>query len=650
MARRLLRPRSWPLAAKITADLLLASLVPLLLAVWLTSSRADRQLDREARQSIGLLAGVTAAQLDQLISDTRRLLVQASKDVRLEQFCAGDAAQRDLLREEIARKLRIIVGSNPDFASMFLTDASGIGIAATRDSNLGMDFRFREYCTRALAGETYVSEMLVGKTSDQPGIYVAAPIHAPGSDANPDAPVVGCAVLKLDGGLVWKMIDAIRVGQRGHALLSDADGVVIAAPEKALLYRSFDAIDPARIAEIDPQTTWGKPTIEPLGIPALMQVKRERKERRGTAAFDASAAFAQPAGDRWIAGYCWMAERDWLVSIVQPQSEFTQSLSDLVRERVLIVLVVGALAAALAVWRARGIVRPVAEVADAAHRLAEGDFSVRAAKSSDDEIGRLADAFNHMVPHLKERVDLQQSLAVAMEVQKSLLPAADPTPARLDVAGRSRYCDATGGDYYDFLDIARVSDTGAMIAVGDVMGHGVASALLMATARAALRAHANDDPNLASLMMKVNRVLAADARHNRFMTMALVVIDPARGTARWASAGHDPTIVFHPDTNTFEEFEGGGVPLGMIEDEVYEQYSRDGLRAGDVLVIGTDGIWEMANPENQLFGKDRLREIIRAHHARPAREIADTLERELAAFRGPASVQDDVTFVVIKIK
>lgn len=642
MASRIFRPRSWPLAAKISADLLLASLVPLLVAVWLTSARGDRQLDRRARENIGLLAGVTAAQLDQLITDTRRLVVQASKDARVQRFCAGGEAERAALRDEVTGELKIIVESNPDFASMFLTDARGVGIAATRDSNLKMDFNFREYCRRALAGETFVSEMLVGKTSDKPGIYFSAPVHSP------DGSVAGTAVLKLDGGLVWKMIDAVKIGERGFAVLSDADGVIIAAPDKTQLYRSFGPIAPERVKEIDPATTWGKPTIEPLGVPALMHVRGQRTTRQGTESFDGSEAFGTPAGSRWIGGYSWMGERDWLVSIVQPESEFRQSLSELVRERALIVLAVAGIAGALAVYRARGIVRPVAAVADAARRLSEGDFSARAEKAGDDEIGELADAFNDMVPQLRERVDLQQSLAVAMEVQKSLLPEKDPAPARLDVAGRSKYCDATGGDYYDFLDVLPAGK-GTMVAVGDVMGHGVASALLMATARAALRAHAGPDTDLASLMMKVNRVLAADARHNRFMTMALVVIEPEAGRARWASAGHDPTIVYRVGADAFMEFEGGGVPLGMIEDEAYQQYSGEGLSSGDVLVIGTDGIWEMANPAGELFGKDRLRSLIREHHARPARELADILERTLGEFRGSASVLDDVTFVIIKL-
>jgi serine phosphatase RsbU (regulator of sigma subunit) len=601
-------------------------------------------MDSTARQNIGLLAGVTAARLDQLVLDARRLAVQVSRDAQVERYCAGSEPERAALRDDISRKLRAVVESNPDYASMFITNEKGIGIAATSAANMGMDFNFREYYRRARAGEPYVSEMLVGKTSSRPGIYAAAPVRAGESKE-----VIGVAVLKIDGELVWRMIDSVHVGARGYALLSDADGVIIAAPDRTLLYKSIAALAPDRIAAIDPQTRWGIATVGSLGIDELMHTKDDQQDRQGTVSFLGTRAFSPTPAERWIAGYSWMNERDWCVSIVEPEGDFERSMSEVLREQTLIVIVVAALAGALALWRARGIVRPVRAVSDAARRLSEGDFAARAEVASDDEIGQLAHAFNDMVPQLKERVDLQQSLAVAMEVQKSLLPAVDPRPERLDIAGRSKYCDATGGDYYDFLDISRVSKTGTMVAVGDVMGHGVASALLMATARAALRSHASEETDLSLLMRKVNRVLAADARHNRFMTMALVVIDPAKGTARWASAGHDPTIVFHPSSSTFEELEGGGVPLGMIEDEEYEQYSYSGLGRGDVLVIGTDGIWEMANVNGQMFGKDRLRAIIREHHVRPAREIADVLESTLAVFRGPASAQDDVTFVVIKI-
>jgi len=107
-----------------------------------------------------------------------------------------------------------------------------------------------------------------------------------------------------------------------------------------------------------------------------------------------------------------------------------------------------------------------------------------------------------MAGNLKEHIELRQSLAVAVEVQRSLLPAADPAAAGLDIAGRSKYCDAAGGDYFDFIDVANPRERAILIAVGDVMGHGISAALLMASARAALRAQATGSGDLARVMTK----------------------------------------------------------------------------------------------------------------------------------------------------
>ena len=254
-----------------------------------------------------------------------------------------------------------------------------------------------------------------------------------------------------------------------------------------------------------------------------------------------------------------------------------------------------------------------------------------------------------MAKGLSHRLELEKALAVAEEVQQSLLPECDPSAPGLDIAGRTRYCDETGGDYFDFIDVTSRLSAHTLIAVGDVMGHGVASALLMASARAALRANAPEHLNLADLLTRVNRVLAGDARHNRFMTLALIVIDPINGAVRWASGGHDPTIVFHPATSSFTELEGSGIPLGIMEDAEYQQYETKGLAKGDVLVIGTDGIWESRNPAGEFFGKDRLRDLMREHAAKPSHEIAALIQSTLVAFRGREGSEDDVTFVVVKI-
>src|SRR5262249_51775366 len=153
----------------------------------------------------------------------------------------------------------------------------------------------------------------------------------------------------------------------------------------------------------------------------------------------------------------------------------------------------------------------------------------------------------------------------------------DPISPRLDVAGRSKYCDETGGDYYDFIDVAPISTSSLLIAVGDVMGHGIPAALVMATVRAALRTSALSDRRLADLMTRTNQVLAVDNRLNRFVTLSLLLIDADSRTVRWASAGHDPAVVYEPRTGQTRKLEGGDVPLGVMADTHYEEFTTDAL-------------------------------------------------------------------------
>jgi phosphoserine phosphatase RsbU/P len=648
-ASRFWRPRSWPIAAKLSIELVLAALIPLIIAMWIITVQSRNRLAQQAADNVELLAGVTAARLDQLLIDTNRVASMLCDDELIQTFCAASPTDRNQYLPAVQRKIDLTVASNPDFASILIDNADGICISATSANMVGEDYNFREYFQRARAGERFISSMLVGSTSNVPGVYFSAPVIAPSVSVEKTKTVCGVVVLKLDGRSIWKLIDSVHVGERGYAMLSNADGVVTAHPNKKLLYHSFAPLPAERITAIDPRTQWNVETINSLDLPELMSVLRTAK-MHGTQSFTQALTDDNSGGrEPWIAGYAPVHERDWVISIVQPMTEFNQPIAAMVRQQMWIVLVVGLLAVALALWQARRTVRPVLAVTDAANQLARGDFEIRAPKSSDDEIGQLAHAFNEMVPQLKERVDMQQSLKVAMEVQQSLLPAADPTPPGLDVAGRSRYCDATGGDYFDFLDISLVSDSTTLIALGDVMGHGVASALLMATARAALRTQAMEQGSLSQLMTKVNRVLAADARHGRFMTMSLLVINPSTGEVRWACAGHDPIIVYRPSQERFDELDGGGFPLGVAYDGEYEEYRRDGFAAGDVLLIGTDGIWELRNRQNEMYGKDRLRQFIQSHALMPAADIARDLEAELREFSGDGSVQDDVTFVVVRM-
>ncbi len=324
------------------------------------------------------------------------------------------------------------------------------------------------------------------------------------------------------------------------------------------------------------------------------------------------------------------------------------------REEYWVTAVAAAFALAIATLAAfvgsRGITRPIRVLASTAQRLSAGDFSARIDLRTGDERDQVIDAFNEMVPKLDDHMRLQESLRLATEVQQNLLPEQDPSVPGFDISGISLYCDETGGDYYDFLKICEDAPGRAGIVVGDVSGHGIQSALLMASARAALRLRVSLPGSLAEIVADVNRQFCLDVRESgAFMTLFYLAVDSSLRSLRWVRAGHDPAIFFDPDKGTFEELAGTGAPLGFDEDVVFEEQEKAGVRGGQIVFIGTDGIWETIDAQGRMFGKQRVHDILRRHHGLSARQIVQTVVGELKEYRQELTPADDITMVVVKI-
>jgi len=288
-------------------------------------------------------------------------------------------------------------------------------------------------------------------------------------------------------------------------------------------------------------------------------------------------------------------------------------------------------------------------IIDAWKRLAKGDFSVRLKAHMKDERAQLIHAFNEIVPKIDEHMRMKNALGLAQEVQQSLLPRSDPSLPGFDIAGTSIYCDETGGDYYDFIETNRGGQAGLAVVVGDVSGHGVSSALLMATARALIMLRSSMPGEAAGIINDVNRYLSLDTvQTGNFMTFFYCELTERETEVRWVRAGHDPALVYDPSTDTFDELKGQGLALGMDDTFEYDSFHRR-IEAGQVIMIGTDGIWEMRNQARQMFGKKALMEIIRNNQTASARQIVDTVTEALEQFRGDEAPEDDITLVVIKV-
>ncbi|MGD9151133.1 MAG: SpoIIE family protein phosphatase, partial [Desulfobacterales bacterium] len=250
-----------------------------------------------------------------------------------------------------------------------------------------------------------------------------------------------------------------------------------------------------------------------------------------------------------------------------------------------------------------------------------------------------------------DMTEQKKALALAAEVQKSLLPQASPRIQGLDVAGKNVSCEEIGGDYFDFLGKNEYPDAPLSIVVGDITGHGVDAALLMTSARAFLRMRAAQSGNISDIITEMNRHLALDVLDTgRFMTLFYMAIDPPKDHLQWVRAGHDPAILYDPGQNTFEELAGTGIALGVKDDFRYETYRKTGLADGQIVAIGTDGIWEACSPGGEMFGKRRFQGVIRDYAKENASNILSAVYDKLDHFTRGLKSEDDITLVIAKVQ
>ena len=350
-----------------------------------------------------------------------------------------------------------------------------------------------------------------------------------------------------------------------------------------------------------------------------------------------------------VSGFYKLQEAPWSLVMIAPGDKI---LAPIVKFR-LYYLMSGAAFIVLILLLIRFVtgrtVSSIKDISQAAERIADGDFGKPLSVKTRDEVGELARNFNTMMRQLEERMRIKQALDVAMEVQQNLLPQEMPQIPGLDIAGRSIYCDQTGGDFYDFLEMRRQHTDHLGIAVGDVSGHGVSAALLMATIRAFIKSKVSPHNSIAESITSINHLLAQDTGDTgQFVTLFYAEISPAEKILRWVRAGHDPALLYDPGPDTFKELWGDGIALGIDPNGKYQENIVRKLSNGQILVIGTDGIWEARNQMGEMFGRERLKGLIRENAAYSSDGISSCIIDAIKTFQGSARQEDDITLLVIK--
>ena len=257
----------------------------------------------------------------------------------------------------------------------------------------------------------------------------------------------------------------------------------------------------------------------------------------------------------------------------------------------------------------------------------------------------------HVVAALQEAesrariAELEHDLGIARSIQQGLLPKTPPRVSGFDIAGWNQPALETGGDYFDWQQLA---DGRTAITVADVSGHGIGPALCMAACRAYARAGLAADTDLRSFLLRMNRLLHDDLPLAKFVTLAVGLLDPVEETLHLISAGHGPLLFYSSKKARFCSLDAQGPPLGLLPQCDYGFPKTLKMFPGDILVLITDGFIEWANAEGEEFGADRLMEVIRASGDMPSAGIISELYSEVVRFTGPTPQLDDLTALVVK--
>jgi serine phosphatase RsbU (regulator of sigma subunit) len=235
--------------------------------------------------------------------------------------------------------------------------------------------------------------------------------------------------------------------------------------------------------------------------------------------------------------------------------------------------------------------------------------------------------------------DLEQ----AAEIQRSILPTEPPRVEGYDLAGHNAPCLTVGGDYYDFIPYP---DGRLAMVLGDVAGKGMAAAMLMSNLQARVQLLTEAPPELAALITRLDRSLAANCPTNRFITLFMCVLDPATGAVTYCNAGHNPALVIRA-SGEVEALDAQGTVLGILPDLPYDEFPLQ-INPGDMVAIYSDGVTEATGEDGSEFGQERLAELLAARRGESAQEIVHSVTEAVASWCTSEVAEDDITLMVAR--
>ncbi len=244
----------------------------------------------------------------------------------------------------------------------------------------------------------------------------------------------------------------------------------------------------------------------------------------------------------------------------------------------------------------------------------------------------------------KKRLLMEGELQIAKKIQESFLPKALPSIEGFDIAAAMFTARQVGGDLYDFVSLES-NELGVMI--GDVSGKGVPASLFMAMSAGAFKSFAIPGKRAEEVLLNLNAKLVRESSSNLFVTVYYSIFDTKSKTVSYANGGHLPILHLgrHKDAVFLDVTDGA--PLGLMEGA----YTGGAVNysAGDIFVFYTDGVTEAMNQKGDMYGKERLLDVVEKNRAKPAKALVEAIEKDIRRYEPKSSQHDDITLIVLKV-
>jgi class 3 adenylate cyclase len=446
LVRRILHPRSWPIAVKITLLLIVASIIPMMVTAALDVRQAREAASKSVHDNLRRLAQTGAARIDQLLTDTARTAAVVAGDAEVIEFLAN-GGQKD----SAALTLANVAGASDDVAHVFLLDGQGTCVLSTRAAELGLSYAHRSYYQDARKAGRGISEVLTGVTTNKPGVYFSHVV------THKERGVVGVAVVKLSGDVIGRLVEASKP-TAGEALLVDSYGVVVANTANGMLYKSLAPLsaDVMALPVFDRRfASVGVERVQSLDLPDLA-ARLVRAKAPG------EVDVTLPGAGLELLGYAPVSANAWTLAVYEPAARLEAPFARVTRRAELNGLFVGLAVTLFALVLARTIVRPVRRLTEAAQAVRRGDFTgVVVDAGPEDEIGMLGHAFNRMARGLAERERERDIFGrmVSPEVREKLLAG------NLELGGETRRAVVLFSDIRGFSTLSEKMDPQAVVAL-----------------------------------------------------------------------------------------------------------------------------------------------------------------------------------------